>query len=366
MPQPRSIEISFTSKHAKLREALSAVVCIGNTLWAANDETTSLERFIAVASDDGDTPRYDTHQHIPLSAYLHLPIPPEDGEEGEEVDLEGLAYADGYLWLTGSHSLSRSKPDDDDPPEKALRKLAELRRSGNRFLLARIPATLDQHGICDLHTNIQENGTTRTAACLQGGIGSNELTAALRSDPHLQAFLDLPCKENGLDIEGLATTGQRVFLGLRGPVLRGYACILELQPQTDPHTPSLLRLTPIGPNGQPYRKHFLKLAGLGVRDLCVQGDDLLILAGPTMSAEGPICVYRWHNGARTEEESVVDGKALHTVLTFPRSEDDHAEGICLYPPDSDHPELLVVYDPAASRRLPSRKTVMTDLFPLEN
>lgn len=366
MPQPRSIHISFASKHAKLREALSAVVCIGNTLWAANDETTSLERFIAEAGDGNDTPQYSTHQHIPLSDYLHLPIPPEGDEEGEEVDLEGLAYADGYLWLTGSHSLSRSKPDADDPPEKALRKLAELRRSGNRFLLARIPVTLDQHGICNLHANIQENDTTRTAACLQNGISSNELTAALRSDPHLQAFLDLPSKENGLDIEGLAATGQRVFLGLRGPVLRGYACILELQPQTATHMPSLLRLASIGSSGQPYRKHFLKLAGLGVRDLCVHHDDLLILAGPTMSAEGPIRLYRWHGGANPKEENVVDGKALRLLLELPTSEDDHAEGICLYPPDSNEPELLVVYDPAARSRLPDKKTVIADLFPLEN
>lgn len=366
MSQPRSIQISFASKHAKLREALSAVVCIGKTLWAANDETTSLERFIAVASDASDTPQYGTHQHIPLSDYLHLPIPPKDDEEGEEVDLEGLAYADGYLWLAGSHSLARSKPDNDDPPEKALRQLAEIKRSGNRFLLARIPTTLNGHGVCELHRSIRKAGVPHTAARLQGGISSNELTAALRYDPHLQPFLDLPGKDNGLDIEGLAVKGQQVFLGLRGPVLRGWACILELYPVTDANNPALLKLMPLGPNGQPYRKHFLKLDGLGVRDLCVHNDDLLILAGPTMSAEGPMRLYRWRDGTNPKEESVVDSKALRLLLELPVSDDDHPEGICLYPPDSDKPELLMVYDPAARCRLPDRKTVIADLFPLED
>ncbi|MNG03413.1 hypothetical protein D3C84_864920 [compost metagenome] len=35
-----------------------------------------------------------------------------------------------------------------------------------------------------------------------------------------------------------------------------------------------------------YRKHFFALNGLGFRDLCTSGDDLLILAGPTMDLDG--------------------------------------------------------------------------------
>ena len=50
--------------------------------------------------------------------------------------------------------------------------------------------------------------------------------------------------------------------------------------------PSMLRLREIGSHGLPYRKHLLELGGLGIRDLCVDGDDLLILAGPTMDLDG--------------------------------------------------------------------------------
>ena len=39
----------------------------------------------------------------------------------------------------------------------------------------------------------------------------------------------IPGKDNGIDCEGLAVAGDRVFIGLRGPVLRGWAMIIELQ-----------------------------------------------------------------------------------------------------------------------------------------
>lgn len=362
MPRTNSVQLHFDKKHAELRAALSAAACIGNTLWIANDETTSLERFIATDANDDD---YDEHTRFPLKDYLQLPLPPEPGEEGEEVDIEGLAYADGYLWLTGSHSLARRKPDGNDSRERGLNKLATIRRSGNRYLLARIPVSLDQHGICQLHRSTQVDNITRTAASLPGDAVSNALSNALRTDPHLQAFLDIPGKDNGFDIEGLAVSGQRVFLGLRGPVLRGWACILELQPETGPANPAALELAAIGPQGQPYRKHFLKLDGLGIRDLCVHGDDLLILAGPTMSLEGEQCVYRWRHGAQPQEESLADGKAVDKVVDIPVDKDDHPEGMCLFPPDSDKAGLLLVYDPASDKRLKGDDKVIADLLPLD-
>lgn len=130
--------------------------------------------------------------------------------------MEGLAYADGYLWLAGSHSLSRNKPDTDDPLEKAFQQLAELKRGGNRYLLARIPLVAGDAGIHTPQVSVEQADTTLTAARLHGDASGNELMAALRCDPHLSPFLDLPGKDNGLDIEGLAAIGRRVFLGLRG------------------------------------------------------------------------------------------------------------------------------------------------------
>ena len=44
MTHTASVHLGFAPQPAKLRDALSAVVQIGDTLWVANDETTSLER----------------------------------------------------------------------------------------------------------------------------------------------------------------------------------------------------------------------------------------------------------------------------------------------------------------------------------
>ena len=45
---------------------------------------------------------------------------------------------------------------------------------------------------------------------------------------HVQPFLGIPSKENGLDIEGITVTESgAVFLGLRGPVVGGRAIIFE-------------------------------------------------------------------------------------------------------------------------------------------
>ena len=63
---------------------------------------------------------------------------------------------------------------------------------------------------------------TLRAAQLHGNSKANELLDVLAQDPHLQAFIIIPGKDDGLDIEGLAMapTGQ-LFMGQRGPMLRG-------------------------------------------------------------------------------------------------------------------------------------------------
>lgn len=123
----------------------------------------------------------------------------------------------------------------------------------------------------------------------------------MASDKHLPSSLSLPGKDNGFDIEGLAVVGDRIFIGLRGPVLRGWAVIVEIEPKEDEGNVSQLKLKKIGRDDRPYRKHFLQLNGLGVRDLCVQHSDLLLLAGPTMDLDGAsygLALDRWYGSRR--------------------------------------------------------------------
>ncbi|WP_223526514.1 DUF3616 domain-containing protein [Pseudomonas sp. BF-B-26] len=59
----------------------------------------------------------------------------------------------------------------------------------------------------------------------------NDLAAAIAEDPQLRDFLRIPGKDNDFDIEGLVMIGSRLLLGLRGPVLRGWAVLLEIGPE---------------------------------------------------------------------------------------------------------------------------------------
>jgi GNAT superfamily N-acetyltransferase len=154
-----------------------------------------------------------------------------------------------------------------------------------------------------------------------------------------------------------------VYLGLRGPVLRGWAVVLELRPEVDPDAPDRLRLTALD-DGRPYRKHVLRLRGLGIRDLCPHGDDLLVLAGPTMDLDGPVHVFRWHGALLADTPQVVRGDLLTRELDLPYGEGhDHAEGIGVLGP-ADSPYLLVVYDSPSPARLTDDGSVLADVVRL--
>lgn len=362
-----SAVLEFDSKRASLRDGLSAVLQVGNTLWVANDETVSLERLTRLPDNEQGVCRYGQHESFPLSDYLELPAPPsDDAADFAEVDIEGLAYAGGYLWLVGSHSLKRKKPEREDPADESQRKLAKVSSDGNRYLLARIPLLETASGGSELTKHCSLGGKDLFAARLQGDDEGNELTKALRKDKHLGPFLDIPGKDNGFDTEGMVVVDGRIFIGLRGPVLRGWAVILEIAVEEDEEKPSTLRLKEIDPNGRPYRKHFLQLGGLGIRDLCVQGSDLLILAGPTMDLDGPVTIFRWPGGCKPKNEAVVSTAALQRVLQVPYGEDDdHAEGMTLLAPGSGHEHsLLVVYDAASQSRKSGESAVTVDILKL--
>lgn len=348
----RTVRLNFHPDR-KTADNLSVVERMGNVLFAAADEGAELVRL--VRQDGGAA--YDEDAAFPLSDFFALPAKPS---QSDEADIEGMAIAKDWLWIVGSHSLARKKPRKKDDPAAALARLGEVRRDPNRFLLGRIPLGTDANGRpMPMHAD-----RGRTARCLRFTDDGSALTKALRDDPQFARFLDIPAKENGFDIEGLAAWSDRLFLGLRGPVLRGWACILELAVEEDPDDPGTLKLLRIGPNDAKFRKHFLDLGGLGIRELTFDGEDLLILAGPTMDLDGPVTLWRWAGAQGVTDESVLRGDPLVRLLDLPYGDGtDHAEGIAHVPRAGAAPALLVVYDsPDPSRR--NGPSVDADLFAL--
>jgi hypothetical protein len=323
-----------------LRTGLSAIALDGDTLWLACDEGCRLER-LSKESDDV----FSSHTTVGLGSLLELPAP-----DTEEADIEGMDVADGWLWIVGSHSVKRKSAKPRDDAATVANKLADLSRDGNRHLLARIP--LDG-------SEVRRKQGRRRAASIETRPKSSALLKAIKrgkggdGDPHLAPFLPVPGKDNGFDIEGLAVNGERVFVGLRGPVLRGWACLLEVHPvDAGDH----LELEPVDKR-LPYRKHFLNLGGLGIRDLLVLGDDILILAGPTMALDGACAIWRWKKGAVGGAPS--DVTPLRVLPTHDTA--DRAEG---FTDLADGSSVMVVYDTPHPERLVGAGTVLADVFQL--
>ncbi|MFN4867169.1 MAG: DUF3616 domain-containing protein [Cyanobium sp.] len=269
------------SAAADLRDNLSGLAAGDGWLWLAGDEGRSLHRLQAEASGG-----YGHSSRIKLADFGLA-----GGKAEGESDLEGLALDGDRLWLVGSHSLRRRRHDSDKGEPLAL----DPQRSTNAQVLGCLH--LDGRGFPRIGQRLRSNTTN----------SGDALTAALASEPLLRPFLPIPSKDNGLDIEGITARGDRLLLGLRGPVLRGIALVVEL------HLAGLGEDNDSGESGDAkahgsplrlasHQLHFLELGGLAVRDLALLpgGNDVLILAGPTMTLAGPCLLYRWREPFRSD------------------------------------------------------------------
>lgn len=281
-------------------------------------------------------------------------------DEDGEVDIEGIDYDSGYIWLAGSHGTKREKPKGDKINKAELE---EIEREKNRYLIARIPV---ENG------ELVKDTEKLKTAILKRTEKTNILLEALETDKDDPNYfknllhIDLSGKDNGLDIEGLVVRENKILLGLRGPVLRGAAIVLEIE--IEEIEPEILGLKQIGTDGKHYKKYFLDLDGLGIRELCLNGEDLLVLAGPTMALDGALRLFRLKAPFELKENDFIEREDdnLEALFDIPFGKGcDRAEGITIYPGLTDNKSILVVYDSPDSPRIIAENTVLADVFQLE-
>jgi hypothetical protein len=349
------VALRFTGgPHGGSHVNLTAARADGEHLWVAGDETATIERL--VLDPAGAPTRAGRQRCFRLADLVQLP-----GPANGEADIEGIAWTSGWLWAIGSHALVRRRPKPVHDDEKVVRRLGKLRRDPNRYVIVRLAV---QPGVDRRPEPVRVSRDGRRSA-LVGAPGAENLVDLLRADTHLAPFLAIPGRDNGFEVRGLAAVGDRLYVGLRGPVLRGWAVVLEVRPVQDPTDPGRLALG-IFPEGARYRKHFLELGGLGVRDLCPDGDDLLVLTGPTMALSGPTRVHRWRGAATARTARigpVVRAADLPVELVVPHGDgDDHAEAVTVVGAGPHDPQgrLLVVYDAPAPARRPWADTLLAD------
>lgn len=331
-----SISLGFASGQDTVSN-LSASVRVGDTLFLGGDETCSIERVSIAGESCGQ------HRSIPLKSLLDLADP------DAEADIEGLAVEDGWLWVVGSHARTRPKPKKNKPLD--LDQLANLRDTRPRCLLARIPLVEDK-GVCN---PVKLCGDRRAGLVPQNKHGS-VLARLIAADPLLKPFTKVPAKEGGLDMEGIAVCGDRVALGLRGPVIATHAVLLEVRLKAK-------KSGKLQPQGD-AAKRLLALEGLGIRDLKRNGDDLLILAGPTTGLSGPCAIYRWPNWVNEppQHDRQVEVHRPERILELPFGRGvDHPEGLALW---GDGRVLVLCDSPAQERLSDKGLTIRADLFAL--
>ena len=297
----------------KVAKSLSGVACWNNYLFVAGDEASGLERLQTVEGG------YGARTSFNLKAIFDLP-----GNAEEEADIESLSIAGNWLWIVTSHARTRVKLKDN------IRDFARIKFHPERYVLGCIPLATGEHG----EPIPVRRDDDREAWCIPLSETGNALTDALAQDPHLSSSLKIPAKENGLDIEGIAVHEHCLVLGLRGPVLREHAVLLVFD--LSGNNGGGLRAQ--AGHSVSYRKIFVHLDGLGVRDLCRWDQDLLILAGPTMPISAPYRLYRIAEFFK--RASLPNIPAADYLCDLPLA-DGNPEGLS---PQSNPDEFLVVAD----------------------
>lgn len=270
---------------------LSAATLVGDLLLTAGDEMDRIQ-FLRRSGDDFD-----------VLTGLTVAV----NSTGEEADLEGLASEGEFVYAVASHSSKRKKLKDD------------ATQAQNAVRLNRIEAATPEKNVL-ARFRLNPEGTYSELAI-------TSLRARLDADPILAPFAGIPCKENGIDIEGLAVRDGRLYVGFRGPVLNNNL-VPVLVCGFEPTALGELR--------------FVDLEGRGIRDLERVEDGFLILAGPVGDIDAGYRLY-WWNGLDGVPGTDGSGE-LRPLGTLPIPADGKAEGLALERETADAYIVLVICD----------------------
>ena len=223
-------------------------------------------------------------------------------DEKKDPDAEGVAYADGFFYVTGSHGRSRHSDSDND----------------SSYAVFRIPVD-------------PATGAPKFAPDEDKVVGvesSSRLRKPLRKGEFIKDFFDEPLAEGGINIEGIAVKNGRMHLGLRGPSLDSRAFVLSVDAGAVFTKGSDLnsKVTP------------LELGrDTGIRDLAAVSDGILILAGPTREEAVAYSIWFW-NGTGTT------AKQLATLDLSAVAKGAKAEILLPLEEDSSNIRALVMFD----------------------
>ncbi len=236
---------------------------------------------------------------------IALPLEVVPGKPGKrEVDIEGVVFAPerGSYYVVGSHGVGKKKGD-----------LQPARHSV--FQVPVDPCT----GLVD-----------------QSRIRRSSLSPWLEATPAVAAHLHRPLQHNGLNIEGLAHAGGRLFFGLRAPNKRGRALVLELPADEL-----------FGGQPRPLAVHQVKVgAGRGIRELAAVRGGFVVLTGNASAEPSKKIPRSAAPGPDTRFELLLwNGRdPAATRLGVLPATGGKAEGLLVLDDAAQHVDLLVLFD----------------------
>jgi len=239
---------------------------------------------------------------------------------GDEVDIEGIAAGEKYVYVVGSHSRKRKKVKKSKSSKKNHERLATTKSEPSREQLFQLQLDADGKLVKD-------------------SIKKLTLRDIFADHPVLALFQPIPSKENGIDIEGIAVNekNNEIYIGFRGPVLRGN------------FTPVMVLTLDDGQFEQTTLKHelrYVNLGGRGIRGMTRIEDSFLILGGPVGDEPTPYHLFSW------DGKDMVPGKdrpkasehiKLLCEIPLPNST-AKAEGVEFLEQKESKVYFLVVYD----------------------
>jgi hypothetical protein len=241
------------------------------------------ENFAALATDEGTEMQILPRQSDTFIAKKSGIIRLTNNED--ELDLEGLAWQAPYLYAIGSHSHKRKKIKTDASEKKNFKRLSKIVHEPSRHQLFQL--------------ELSDNGKFKY-------IRSLSLDKWLVENEILAPFSKLPSKENGVDIEGIAVTENHLYVGFRGPVLRGnLAAILRFNLKADKFRLNKPEL------------QLVNLGGLGIRDMLATEDRLILLAGPVSEEPRRFAIFNWDGTTRFQAMSPL--KTLNSPAAKPEA-----------------------------------------------
>lgn len=232
-----------------------------------------------------------------------IALPVQKGGGGE-VDVEGIAFSkdEQAYYVVGSHGVGKKKGDFKE----------------DRHSIYRVPVGSD-------------------GKVLKDRIRRASLLSWLEKTPSLEPHLKQPLQQNGLNIEGLAWSGGKLYFGLRAPNQNGRGMVVEAAPAEI-----------FGGKPRELTVHEIAIpAGRGIREITAVRDGFLILTGnasaepskkfPVTLAAGPdtdFDLLHWNGGGRTTAREM--GKLP--------GNGGKAEALLVLKDEADHADVLVIFD----------------------